>query len=90
MQMSGQGTTGASGSRPAAFGLAIDTGSIVTKISNTIEAQALPCGCVVGDRHGGLTFTDAVAAALESRSIAGWQEITCNKGEVWTIIILNR
>jgi crotonobetainyl-CoA:carnitine CoA-transferase CaiB-like acyl-CoA transferase len=89
MQISGQGITVNSAIQQG-FALAIDTESIVCKISSPKEAVALPCGCVVGDLHGGLTFSDAVAAALESRSVGGWQEITTPGGDVWTIIILNR
>jgi len=68
----------------------VDTTAIVTKISNVKEARALPAGTVAGDRHGGLTFSDAIAAALESRSMSGWQEVRIAEGEVWTIIVLNR
>ena len=79
----------ASGNRPATA-LGVDTSSIVTKLGNVKEARALPPGAIVGDLHGGLTFTDAVAAALEARSAGGWQEIQGSTGEIWTIIILNR
>ena len=75
--------------RPA-FALGIDTGCIITKIANVKEARALPPGSIVGDQHGGLTFTDAVAAALETRSIGGWQEMQVPSGEIWTTIIVNR
>src|SRR4051794_21763000 len=75
--------------RPA-FGIAIDTGSIVTQLRSVKEARALPPGAIVGDLHGGLTFTDAVAAALESRSSGGWQELQTTDRQVWTIILLNR
>jgi hypothetical protein len=68
----------------------LDVSSIVVKVSSVKEARALPAGSMVGDRHGGLTFTDAVAAALESRSIGGWQEAPSSGGEIWTVIILNR
>jgi hypothetical protein len=73
-----------------ASALAVDLSTIVTNVSSTREARALPAGSVVGDRHGGLTFSDGVAAALESRSISGWQEVVCSGGELWTIIVLNR
>lgn len=79
---------GASGDR--AFGLAIDVESIVTELASVKEARELPPGSIVGDLHGGLTFTDAVAAALESRSTGGWREIQVSSGEIWTVIILNR
>jgi len=68
----------------------LDTSVIVVKVSSVKEARALPAGSVVGDRHGGLTFTDAVAAALESRSTGGWQETPAPGGEIWTVIVLNR
>jgi hypothetical protein len=70
--------------------LALDTASIVTKLASVKEARGLPSGSIVGDLHGGLTFTDAVAATLESRSSGGWREIQASSGEIWTIIILNR
>jgi hypothetical protein len=80
---------------PDAFGgsgmaLAIDLESIVTKLAGVREARNLPSGSIVGDLHGGLTFTDAVAAALESRSSGGWREIQATTGQIWTIIIVNR
>lgn len=87
MQILGPATFGAN--RPA-FALGIDTGMIVTKLASVKEARALPPGTIVGDLHGGLTFTDAVAAALESRSTGGWQEMQIPSGQIWTIIILNR
>lgn len=76
-----------SGANRSAF--AVDTGSIVTKVANVKEARALPPGTIVGDQHGGLTFTDAVAATLESRSTGGWQELQVPGGQIWTIIVLN-
>jgi len=75
--------------RPA-FALGIDTGCIITKIASVKEARALPPGSIIGDLHGGLTFTDAVAAALEARSASGWQELQIPSGEIWTTIIINR
>jgi crotonobetainyl-CoA:carnitine CoA-transferase CaiB-like acyl-CoA transferase len=88
MQTLGPATSG-SENRPA-FGIALDTSSIVCKLGSVKEARALPPGAVVGDLHGGLTFTDAVASALETRSTGGWQEYQAPSGEIWTIIILNR
>ncbi len=76
--------------RPGGFAVAFDAAGIVQKLSCVSEAAALPRGTVVGDRHGGLTFTDAVAAALESRSHGGWQEVETPGGETWTVIVLNR
>lgn len=81
--------TNTSPNRPA-FGIAIDTATIVTSLRTVKEARALPPGAIVGDLHGGLTFTDAVAAALEARSSGGWQEFQASTGEIWTIIIVNR
>jgi crotonobetainyl-CoA:carnitine CoA-transferase CaiB-like acyl-CoA transferase len=81
------------GSAPAkriGFATAFDAAGIVQKIACVKDAAALPRGTVVGDRHGGLTFTDAVAAALESRSHGGWQEVETPAGETWTVIVLNK
>ncbi len=89
MQILGPASNGASGNRPA-FALGIDTSAIVQKVGSVKEARALPRGCVVGDLHGGLTFTDAVAAALEARSVGGWQEIHTPSEETWTVIIIDR
>ena len=69
---------------------AVDTSSIVTRIASVKEARALPRGSVVGDLHGGLTFSDGVAAALEARSRSGWQEIHTPSGETWTIILVDK
>jgi hypothetical protein len=68
----------------------VDTSSIDTKLATVKEARALPAGAVVGDLHGGLTFTDAVAAVLEARSNGGWQELQTPSGQIWTVIALNR
>ncbi len=75
---------------PQAFAAALETSSIITKVAGIKQAGALPSGSVVGDLHGGLTFTDAVAAALETRSRNGWQEVEFASGETWTIIVLDR
>jgi hypothetical protein len=74
---------------PQGFAAALDTSSIITKVESIKQARALPGGSVVGDLHGGLTFSDAIAAALESRSRSGWQEIGTPSGETWTIIVLD-
>jgi uncharacterized transporter YbjL len=87
MQILGPATFGEN--RPA-FALGVDTACIITKVASVKEARALPTGSVVGDLHGGLTFTDAVAAALEARSTSGWQEMQIPSGEIWTTIIINR
>jgi hypothetical protein len=73
-----------------AFGLSLDVSCIIQTVSSVREARALPCGAIIGDLHGGLTFTDAVANALEIRSAGGWQEYKCADGNTWTIIVLNR
>jgi crotonobetainyl-CoA:carnitine CoA-transferase CaiB-like acyl-CoA transferase len=79
--------TGLSSNAPA-FAVGLDTSSFVTKLASVKDARELPVGAIVGDLHGGLTFTDAVAAALEARSHGGWQEIQISS-ETWTIIVLN-
>ena len=89
MQISGSAVSGATENR-AATAHVLDTTSIVTKVASIKEARALPTGTVVGDLCGGLTFTDAVAAALESRSHGGWREVQATAGQVWTIIVLER
>jgi hypothetical protein len=89
MQTAVHSNIGASAGR-AGFALAIDTHSIVTEVLDIREAQALPGGCVAGDLQGGLTFSDAVAAALEARSSGGWQEMAAANGDIWTIIVLDR
>jgi crotonobetainyl-CoA:carnitine CoA-transferase CaiB-like acyl-CoA transferase len=89
MQILGSATTGASENRAAAAHV-LDTTSIITKVASIKEARALPPGAVVGDLHGGLTFTDAIAAALEARSHSGWREIQTSTGQVWTIILLEQ
>jgi hypothetical protein len=73
-----------------AFAMFADTSHIVQCVRNVQEARALPRGSVIGDVHGGLTFTDAVAAVLEARSAGGWQEVQTPRGETWTIIVLSR
>ena len=75
--------------RPA-FSGALSTESIITKVTTVKHAKALPPASVIGDVYGGLTFTDVVAAALETRSAGGWHDIQVSADEIWTIIILNR
>lgn len=89
MEIYGPKSATSSGGSPA-FALGVDTSAIVTKVQSVKEARALPKGAVVGDLHGGLTFTDAVAAALETRSTSGWQEMRSISGETWTVIVLTR
>ena len=81
---------GAGAAKQPAFALGQDMSYVITSVSSVEAARALPRGSVVGDAHGGLTFTDAVASALEARSLGGWQEIEAAPGAVWTIIYLNR
>lgn len=88
MQIPGP-TTGVPETSPAA-GLGIDTSNIITQLASVKEARALPRGSVVGDLQGGLTFTDAVAAALEARSLDGWREMHNAASGTWTIVRLNR
>jgi hypothetical protein len=73
-----------------AFAVRLDPTSFVTKCASQEEARSLPSGAVVGDRNGGLTFTDVVASVLESRSHSGWLEVETSTGDRWTIIVLNR
>lgn len=82
-------TSGALETSPAPA-LGVDTSNIITQLASVKEARALPCGSVVGDLQGGLTFTDAVAAALEARSLSGWREIRTAASETWTIIVVDR
>jgi hypothetical protein len=89
MQVMGPNFNGIAGNRPA-FALGVNTGMIITKVSNPSEARALPAGTVIGDQAGGLTFSDNIAAILEQRSLGGWQEMQIASGEIWTVIVLNR
>jgi hypothetical protein len=74
---------------PAGYAQALDIHAILTKVASVTEARALPAGSLVGDRDGGLTFPDAVAAALEIRSSQGWREFHAGGGETWTVILLD-
>jgi hypothetical protein len=89
MPILGPVDTGSVGAH-AAFAMGLDTASFITCCKSQQEARTLPPGAIVGDTKGGLTFTDDVAAALESRSFGGWMEIEPVPGERWTIIVLNR
>jgi hypothetical protein len=81
----------ASGGAQPAFSTGLNMARVITRVETVAEARTLPRGSVVGDVHGGLTFTDAVAAVLETRSTHGWREIqTLPGGEVWTVIQVNR
>ncbi len=85
------GRTNSSSESLPATGLEIDLSNIITQIASVKEARALPRGSIVGDLHGGLTFSDAIAAALESRSLDGWREVqAAQTAEAWTIIRLDK
>jgi hypothetical protein len=88
MQMQGHSMNGSSAA--SALALSVDVSSIIQKVSSVKEARSLPRGSVVGDLHGGLTFSDAVATALEARSAGGWQEWKTSGEDIWTVIVLNR
>ena len=82
--------SGAGAARQPAFALSHDMSLVVKELTSVEAARALPAGSIVGDPHGGLTFNDAIASALESRSLGGWREIEVAPGTIWTIIVLNR
>lgn len=84
MPIPGQTPAGAS----SGFAVRLDSSSFITKCATVEAARALPPGTIVGDLHGGVTFSDEVAAVLEARSLGGWQEIEPEPGERWTIIVL--
>ena len=81
---------GAGAARQPAFTIGKDMSAVVTEVISVEAARALPPGSIVGDTHGGLTFSDAVASALEKRSAGGWQEVETSPGSFWTIIVLSR
>ena len=83
-------TGGAGAARKPAFTLGLNMSNVIKTVASVEEARSLPQGTVVGDPHGGLTFSDIVASALEARSLGGWQEIEVSPGDRWTIIVLNR
>jgi hypothetical protein len=65
----------------------VDLTKLITQVSCASEALALPRGSAVGDTWGGRSFSDNVAAILESRSCSGWREV--EEGEQrWTFIVL--
>jgi len=64
---------------------------VITAVRSVEEARSLPAGSLVGDSHGGVTFSDAVASVLERRSVCGWRDIAPpNSAAPWTVIYLNR
>jgi hypothetical protein len=81
---------GAVAARQQALPLRQDMPNVITVVRSVEAARSLPSGSVVGDVHGGLTFSDAVASALEARSHGGWHEMEFSPGAIWTIIVLNR
>ena len=85
----GGAENGGTGFQSSAFAIQLDPSSFVTKCASVAEARSLCAGSVVGDRHGGLTFSDDVAAVLESRSYGGWREVEITAGERWTVIFIN-
>ena len=62
--------------------------TIICKVPTVEMARKLPVGSIVGDHYGGVTFSDVVAAILESRSRLGWKELQLG-GEQWTLIVLD-
>jgi hypothetical protein len=84
------GNTSGGAVRQAATPVSLDMSTVITRVCTVAEARELPRGALVGDQHGGLTFTDSVAYALEQRSHRGWHEITAPDGCRWTVIRLNR
>lgn len=69
----------------------IDLSVIITNVKTADDARALPAGTVVGDTHGGVTFSDAVASELEKRSHTGWCDVFSPADQArWTVILLNR
>ncbi len=89
MQIPGHATTTVKGTPTVSLGP--DMSSVITSLASPKDAKVLPRGSIVGDLHGGLTFSDAVAAALEKRSNLGWQEFEPAPGAPhWTLIVLDR
>lgn len=67
----------------------LDGTQLIVRVTDAQEAKALPLGIAVGDKYGGRSFNDNIAAVLESRSRGGWQEIAVGEA-TWTVIVLNR
>lgn len=67
----------------------LDLSAVVTRVPTIAEARALPVGSVVGDKHGGVTFSDAVASILERRSNGGWCDVPSDD-QRWTVILISR
>ena len=62
----------------------LDPDRIITRLESASDVSGLPCGVAVGDRFGGRSFTDNVAAALERRSFRGWSQL-----DEWTLIVID-
>jgi hypothetical protein len=90
MEILGHMTGGAGAAQKPAFTLGMNMSNVIRTIASVEEVRGLPQGSIVGDTHGGLTFSDVIASALEARSLGGWQEIEASPGDRWTIIVLNR
>jgi hypothetical protein len=88
--MSISGNLGSGAVMKGATVTSLDMSNVVTRVCTVEEALKLPAGALVGDQHGGLTFSDAVAYALERRSCRGWYEVVAPDGGRWTVIGLNR
>jgi hypothetical protein len=87
MQASGNSSSGAV--LKGASSTSLDMSNVITQLQSVEEVWGLPKGAVIGDQHGGLTFSDAVAYALERRSVRGWHEVAAPDGERWTVIRLD-
>ncbi len=61
---------------------------IVMTLTQASDVKSLPKGTVVGDVHGGRSFSDNVAVALERRSHCGWRDCM-EEGQRWTLIELD-
>jgi hypothetical protein len=88
MELTGKTATGTA--LHGAASASVDMPGVITRVLTIDEARTLPKGALIGDTHGGLTFSDAVAYALEKRSHRGWFEAMAPDGTRWTVIRLNR
>jgi len=89
MELTGN-TLSAGAALQGAASTSLDMSNVITRVLTVDEARGLPKGALIGDTHGGLTFSDAVAYALEKRSNCGWFEMSAPDGSRWTVIRLNR
>jgi hypothetical protein len=88
--MESSGVTVRGAAMQGATSAVFDISTVITQVGTVDEARALPKGALIGDIHGGLTFSDPVAYALEKRSCRGWFEMVGPDGSRWTVIRLNR